>query len=151
MYAISHAIKNWKHSETLSFLFLEGSLHPRTVQIMTVNLLLLKLGLHWVSYQLIYLLLLFSTLSAYHSTHAVGEFRVISVGAGPAGPVLAGPLMWWFNEIHYRRIKNGVHAYYNRTTSKVFPTPLRVDMSYMQESCSALWLQSDYFHFTTWH
>ena len=63
---------------------------------LTVNLLLLKLELHWVSYKLTYPLLLCSTLSAYHNTHAVGEFRVTGVGAGPAGPagpVLAGPLL----------------------------------------------------------
>ena len=41
---------------------------PRTAEILTVNLLLLKLGLEWVSYELIYLLLFFSTLSTDHST-----------------------------------------------------------------------------------
>jgi len=46
----------------------------------------------------------------------------IGVGAGLAGPVLAGPLFRRFNEIHYRYLH--VRAYYSRTTSKVLPTPL---------------------------
>ena len=52
----------------------------------------------------------------------------IGVGAGPAGPVLAGPLFRWFNEIYYRYIKDlhahFARAYYDQTTSKVLPTPL---------------------------
>ena len=67
---------------------------PKNSTNLDSKLATLKLGLHWVSYKLIYPLLLFSTFSLYHSTHAVGEFRVIGVGAGPAGPVLAGLLLW---------------------------------------------------------
>ena len=36
--------------------------------------------------------------------------RSIGVGAGPAGPVLAGPLVRRFNEIHCRHIYNCAHA-----------------------------------------
>ena len=56
--------------------------------------------------------------------------RVIGVGAGPAGPVLAGLLLQRFNEIHRRIFKNCTHtktrAYYSQTTSKVLLTPLHV-------------------------
>ena len=45
--------------------------------------------------------------------------RVIGVGASAAAPVLAGPLFRQFHKIHS-------YTYYSRTTSKVFPTPLRV-------------------------
>ena len=48
----------------------------------------------------------------------------IGIEAGPAGPVLAGPLFWWFNEIHYNLFKNCVRAYYGQTTSKVLPMPV---------------------------
>ena len=48
-------------------------------------------------------------------------FSPIGVGAGPAGSVLARPLFWQFNKIHY---KNFACAYYTRTTSKVLLTPL---------------------------
>ena len=48
----------------------------------------------------------------------------IGVGAGLAGPVLAGPLFRWFNEIHYNLFKNCARTYYGQTTSKVLPTPL---------------------------
>ena len=69
----------------------------------------------------------------------------INVGAGPAGPHLARPLFWQFNEIHSRpschthklRKRTAVQiyiflklhacsvcAYYSRTSSKVLPTPL---------------------------
>ena len=55
---------------------------------------------------------------------------VIGVGAGPAGPVLAGLLLRRFNEIHRRIFKNCTHtktrAYYSQTTSSVLPTPLHV-------------------------
>ena len=55
----------------------------------------------------------------------------MGVGAGPAGPVLAGPLFRRFNEIHYRYLRARryrrraiARAYYSRTTSKVLATPL---------------------------
>ena len=52
-------------------------------------------------------------------------YYFIGVGAGPAGPVLARPLFWQFNETHYIDVlKSSVHAYYNQTTSKVLPKPL---------------------------
>ena len=52
----------------------------------------------------------------------------IGIGAGPAGPVLAGPLFWQFNEIHYRKIvcvlRTRLLLPIGQTTSKVLPMPL---------------------------
>ena len=51
----------------------------------------------------------------------------IGVGAGPTGPVLAGPLFGDLMKFIIDLFRNCVRAlcvYYSRTTSKVLPTPL---------------------------
>ena len=59
----------------------------------------------------------------------------IGVGAGPAGPVLVGPLFRQFTSLWYlraRTVTDGVPyacANYSRTTLKVLPTPLLFSVS----------------------
>ena len=64
---------------------------------------------------------------------------VIGVGASLAGPVLAGPLLRRFYEIHRRIFKNcthtKTHAYYSRTTSSVLSTPLHVVIHTHRGAC----------------